>query len=46
MPFTSVNVPVDLWGVQLYMNWPGTAVGNTALIQMDIEFDIEFRNQS
>jgi hypothetical protein len=46
MPFTSVNVPVDLWGVQLYMNWPGSAVGSTALIQMDIEYDIEFRNQS
>lgn len=46
MQFTSVNVPVDLWGVQLYINWPGSAVGSTALIQMDVSYDIEFRTQA
>ena len=46
MGFTSVNTPADLWGVQIYMNWPGSSVGNSALIQCDILYDIEFRTQS
>ena len=46
MGYCSVNTPADLWGIQLYTNWAGSSVGNTALLQMDITYDISFRNQS
>lgn len=46
MPFCSVNTPVDLWGVQLYVNWPGSSAGVQALLQMDVSYEIEFRTQS
>jgi len=45
MPFTSVTTPVDLWGVQLYVYWPGNA-NNNAVIQMDVQYDIEFKTAS
>ena len=45
MPFTNVNSPVDLWGVEIYTYWPGSAT-NAANIQMDVEYVMEFKTQS
>lgn len=45
MPFTNCNSPVDLWGVEIYVYWPGSATNN-AVIQMDVQYDMEFKTQS
>lgn len=45
MPFTSCNSPVDLWGVQIYVFYPGSAT-TSALLQMDVQYDLEFKTQS
>lgn len=45
MPFTSCTSPVDLWGVEIYVQWPGSATA-TALLQMDVQYDLEFKTQS
>lgn len=44
MPFTNVSTPVDLWGLQIFVYWPGNA-SHTAIIQMDVTYDLEFRTQ-
>lgn len=44
MPFTNCSTPVDLWGLQIYMYWPGNPT-HTAIIQMDVSYDLEFRVQ-
>lgn len=46
MPFVSVNTPVDIWGVQIYVNWPGSATGSAVLLQCDVSYELEFRTQS
>ncbi|UAU46995.1 Cap [Chicken proventriculitis-associated circular virus 1] len=44
MDFTSVNTPVDLWGAQIFLQWP--AGSGSALLQMDVQYDLEFKTQS
>jgi len=44
MPFTNCNTPVDLWGVEIFVQWP--AGSGTALLQMDVQYDLEFKTQS
>lgn len=44
MDFTSCTTPVDLWGAEIFVFWPGSASA-AALLQMDVQYDIEFKTQ-
>ena len=48
MGWTDVNFPVQLWGCKLYINWPALSgvTGTQSFINVDISYDIEFKEQS
>lgn len=44
MGWTSVNTPVELYGIKFWLSWPGSA-DTTTLISLDISYDIQFKEQ-
>jgi len=46
MPWTNVSTPVELYGIKMYLNWPGAPTGTNCLINCDITYDMCFKEQS
>lgn len=46
MHWTNVNTPVELYGLKMYFQWPSIANAATTYINIDITYDIVFKEQS